>query len=204
MNRVWIRAWDRLSLYLPVVLMGVFALGTWWLVRNTPGAPAALTAAAPRHEADYFLRSFTLRSFDAQGQLKREVSADRADHYPDTDTLEMLGVRILAFDDGGAQTRATAREAISNRDGSEVQLRGAVHVQRDGGALAAPLQYRGEFLLVQTRPERLSSPQPVEISRGTDRFFGDSLRYDGDSATLELVGRVRGVIQPRSPGAPRR
>lgn len=204
MNRVWIRAWDRLSLYLPVVLMGVFALGTWWLVRNTPGAPAAPTATAPRHEADYFLRNFTLRSFDAQGQLRREVSADGADHYPDTDTLEMRGVRILAFDDGGAQTRATAREATSNRDGSEVQLRGAVHVLRDGGALAAPLQYRGEFLLVQTRPERLSSPQPVEISRGADRFFGDSLRYDGTSATLELVGRVRGVIQPRSAGAPRR
>lgn len=204
MRWLWTRAWDRVSLYLPVVLMGVFALATWWLVRNTPGALVVPPPTAPRHEADYFLRNFTLRSFDAQGQLQREVSAERAEHFPDTDTLEMRGVRFLAFDDGGTQTRATAREATSNRDGSEVQLRGAVHVLRDGGTTAAPLQYRGEFLLMQTRPERLSSPLPVEISRGADRFFGDSLRYDGPGATLELVGRVRGVIQPRSQGVPLR
>ena len=30
------QAWDRFSLYLPVLLMGLLALGTWWLVRNAP------------------------------------------------------------------------------------------------------------------------------------------------------------------------
>ena len=28
--------WDQLSIYLPVALMGLLALGTWWLVRNAP------------------------------------------------------------------------------------------------------------------------------------------------------------------------
>lgn len=28
--------WERASLYLPVLLMGVLALGTYLLVRNTP------------------------------------------------------------------------------------------------------------------------------------------------------------------------
>ena len=27
---------DRLSLYLPIVLMGLLALGSWWLVRSAP------------------------------------------------------------------------------------------------------------------------------------------------------------------------
>ena len=31
-----LRAWDRLSIYLPVMLMAVLALLTYWLVRNTP------------------------------------------------------------------------------------------------------------------------------------------------------------------------
>ena len=30
------QGWERLSLYLPVLLMGLLALGTWWLVRNAP------------------------------------------------------------------------------------------------------------------------------------------------------------------------
>ena len=30
-------AWDRVAVYLPIILMGLMALGTYWLVRNTPG-----------------------------------------------------------------------------------------------------------------------------------------------------------------------
>ena len=30
------RGWDRLSIYLPVVLMGLLALGSYWLLRATP------------------------------------------------------------------------------------------------------------------------------------------------------------------------
>ena len=30
------RGWDAATVYLPVVLMGLLALGTWWLVRNAP------------------------------------------------------------------------------------------------------------------------------------------------------------------------
>ena len=30
-----LRIWDQASIYLPVVLMGALALGTYWLVRNS-------------------------------------------------------------------------------------------------------------------------------------------------------------------------
>ena len=30
------RVWEIVSIYLPIVLMGLLALGTWWLVRNAP------------------------------------------------------------------------------------------------------------------------------------------------------------------------
>ena len=40
-------AWDRLSIYLPVLLMGLLALGTWWLVKNTPGPIAAARTRLP-------------------------------------------------------------------------------------------------------------------------------------------------------------
>ncbi|MDY0106413.1 MAG: LPS export ABC transporter periplasmic protein LptC, partial [Giesbergeria sp.] len=46
-------AWDRFSLYLPVLLMGLLALGTWWLVRNAPQVQVPRPASAPRHEPDY-------------------------------------------------------------------------------------------------------------------------------------------------------
>ena len=33
MIRLLLMAWDRLSIYLPIAMMGLMALGTYWLVR---------------------------------------------------------------------------------------------------------------------------------------------------------------------------
>ncbi len=201
MNPLLRTAWDRLSLYLPVALMGVFALGTWWLVRNTPTAREDTMTAPARHEADYFLRNFAIRSFDAQGRLRNEVLGAVAEHFPDTDAVEMQDVRMRSFDEQGLLTRSTARRAVSNRDGSEVRLAGDVHVVREsaGGTAAAtpPVDYRGEFLLIQSNPERLSSHLPVVITRGADQFHGNTMNYDKAASTFELKGQVRGVLQPR-------
>ena len=45
-------AWDRMSIYLPVLLMGLLALGTWWLVRNAPPVSLPRVDKVERHEPD--------------------------------------------------------------------------------------------------------------------------------------------------------
>ena len=51
-------AWERVTVYLPVMLMALMALGTYWLARNTPalGIPEAQRPAT--HDPDYFMRGF--------------------------------------------------------------------------------------------------------------------------------------------------
>ncbi len=46
--------------YLPLIVMAVLALGSWWLVENTPVADGPGVAAPPRHEPDYTMRQFTV------------------------------------------------------------------------------------------------------------------------------------------------
>ena len=67
-------AWDRLSIYLPVLLMGLLALGTWWLVRNAPQVQEPRPASAPRHEPDYVMKGFSIQSFDASGRPAKRGS----------------------------------------------------------------------------------------------------------------------------------
>ena len=81
------RTWDRLSLYLPVLLMGLLAMGTWWLVRNAPVLRPPTTEDTPRHEPDYSMKGFSVKTFDGEGRLQSEVQGLVAHHYPDTDTL---------------------------------------------------------------------------------------------------------------------
>lgn len=200
-GRLGWRVWDRISIYLPIILMGVLALGTYWLVRNAP-LPAPSPAARPvTHEPDYFMRRFAVRNFDATGRLKSEIFGAQAHHFPDTDTLEIVQPRIRAIDAQGRLTVATADRALSNADGSEVQLFGNARVVREATTYASGrkvpgLQFDGEFLHAFMNTERIRSHKPVQLSRGRDQFSGDAMNYDHLSRDLELRGRVRGVLVP--------
>jgi lipopolysaccharide export system protein LptC len=130
------------------------------------------------------------------------MSGLQALHYPDTDTLEIEQARIRALNEEGGLTVATAQRAISNADGSDVQLLGNVHVLRTSqtaarGSAQPPMEYRGEFLHVLTRADRLQSHLPVVISRGADRFSGNTMSYDNTGSVIELQGQVRSTLTPR-------
>ncbi len=198
LRSLW-RAWDRFSIYLPVLLMGLLALGTYWLARNTPSAPAARVARAPTHEPDYFMRGFSVKSFDASGRLQSELHGVEARHYPDTETLEIDQARIRSFNAQGMLTVATAKRAISNADGSQVQLIGDAVVTREAGPTAPRMEIRSEFLHAFMDTERVQSHKPVRLTRGADEFTADSLNYDNLDRVLDLQGRVRGVLQPGNP-----
>jgi lipopolysaccharide export system protein LptC len=121
-------------------------------------------------------------------------------HFPDTDTLEIDRVRIHSEGLNGSQVQATARSALSNADGSEVQLRGDAVVVREamraGGKLQPRLEFRGEFIHAWPNEERVRSHLPVTLTRGASRFTADSMEYDNLSQVLQLQGHVRGVMPP--------
>src|SRR5262249_45357580 len=89
-NNAGFRAsWDRITVYLPVILMGIIALGTYWLARNSPSLAPEQTRVKPTHDPDSFMRRFSVRSFDETGRLKSELHGTEGRHYPDTDTFEV-------------------------------------------------------------------------------------------------------------------
>jgi lipopolysaccharide export system protein LptC len=200
------RAWDRLTIYLPVLLMGLLALGTWWLARNAPTVSRTAGEAPVRHEPDYFLRGFSVKSFDPEGHLTSDLRGTEARHYPDTDTLEVDAPRIRRYDARGSLTTATAKRAISNADGSQVQLIGDAVVRREGkDAQGQPLprmEIRGDFLHFFTDRERVLANKPVTLLRGNDVFQADGLEYDNLDRVLQLRGNVRGTLHPRAQARP--
>lgn len=193
--------WERMSLYLPILLMGVLALGTYWLVRSTPQLMQAAPAAPARHEPDYFMKNFAARTFDDAGRLKNEVFGADARHFPDTDTLEVDDVRIRSFDEGGRLTTATAKRALANGDASVVELFGNARIIREQvqvktGKDLPRLEFRGEYLHADMKNERIKSDKRVELSRGRDTFSADSMNFDNGARVMQLDGRVKGTLVP--------
>ena len=195
------RIWERLALYLPVLLMALLALGTYWLVRSTPQLLPPEAQQPPKHEADYFMKNFTVKTFDVHGRLKSEVFGQDARHYPDTDTLEIDQVRIRSFNETRRLTTATATRALTNGDASEVQLIGNAlvireAVQDESGQILPRLEFRSEFLHAFMDTERLKSHQPVALTRGRDQFTADSMDFDNLDRVMQLKGRVKGTLTP--------
>jgi lipopolysaccharide export system protein LptC len=200
--RVIRSAWDRLTIYLPVILMGVLALGSYWLVRSTPMFAPPQAVQTPKHEFDYRMNDFSVKTFDAKGQLKNEMHGTQARHYPDTDTLEIEQFRILNFNEKGHKTTATANRAILNSDASEVQLMGDAVVVREAavdksGEKIPRMSFRSEFLHAFMETERVKSHKPVELTRGNDQFTADSMEFDNFEQVMQLQGRVRGTLMPK-------
>lgn len=194
-------AWDRLSLYLPVVLMAVLALVTYLLVSNTPILQLLTEKEPPRHEVDYFMRSFAVKVFDPMGQVKSEVTGELAQHYPDTDKIEIDKVRIRSIDPQGRQMIAVADKAMSSADAKQIELFNNVLVVREttlpqGNGPKETLEFRGAYLYAWLDDKRLVSNKPVVLSRGADQFSADTMEYDDKTRVIQLRGRVKGVLMP--------
>ena len=200
--------WDRLAVYVPLILMGVLALATYWLVRHTPVVMDVELEAAPQHVPDYFMREFSVKIFDAKGRLKNEIAGSQGRHYPDTDTLEIDEPRIRVIAQDGRVTTARAVRAVINADGSEVQLFGKAVLVRD----LSPKQreqsrqrteLRGEFFHLFANAEKIKTHLPIELIRGpSDRITAASMEFDNLDRVMHLHGSVRASLLARGAVSP--
>lgn len=198
---------NSITLYLPMALMGLLALGSWWLARNTPAVATATPVAEQRTEPDYTITNFSVKNFDTQGQLISEVMGAKATHFPATDILE---IDQAQFRSGRGTLSTTGRgdRAFSNGDGSEVQLVGNAVVVREAGKdaqgqMVPRVEFRGDFIHAFVRTEELKSHKPVTVLRGSDQFSGDSMLYNKIEGIVQLEGRVRVRFESRASADPR-
>lgn len=193
------RALDRLTLYLPLLVMAVLAMGSWWLVRSMPELWSSPVATPVRKDPDYHLENFSTQVFNADGRGSSQVSGKKARHYPDTDELHIDAVRYQSVSDEGVAVLATAARGVTTGDGERITLMGNVHVVREAMGMNPRLELRGERVVALQSQERLLSDVPVVIARDRDRFTASRMDFNMKSGQYQLSGRVHGVLQAREP-----
>jgi lipopolysaccharide export system protein LptC len=199
--RTWRRAWDKASIYLPVLIMGLLALGSYWMLQSAPDLPPPKPEEAPVHEPDYLMRDFSARHFYSDGRLKSEVFGTVARHYPDDDSVEVDQVRIRAFSATGQLTTAQARRLLTDGRQTQFQLEGQVVVVREAhttaeGRQQPALTFQGEQLRLLDQNRKVESDRPLTMTRHNDRITANSLRYDDERQLALFQGRVRAVLLP--------
>jgi lipopolysaccharide export system protein LptC len=190
------RTRELMGAYLPLLLMALLALGTWWLIKNTPRPAAGDDAAALRHDPDYEMRDFAITRFGADGRATVRIEGTVLRHYPDTDRIEIESARMQSRSPDGRITRARAARALANGDASEWQLSGGAQVVAQARS-GPPLEINSEFLQVFVPTERIRSHLPVTVRQGNDEIRAGGIEADNLEQQLQLAPPVRASFSPR-------
>lgn len=194
-----------LALYLPVLIMGGLAGLTWWLMKSTTGVVTAVQPKPVRHEADYEMRGFSIwRSSSAQQAMATHglIEGQRLQHYADTATLEIDGLRLRWLDTEGQRTRVVSVRAVAGDDGQTVQLLGEARVVRESvkavseADVMPALDFTGSNMQIDTHRERIHADSPVILHTPRGVFKAQGMSYDHALGLLEMQGGVQGEWQP--------
>ena len=193
---------DRMTAWSPVLLLGGLAALTYWLDAQIL-APTGDRTGAPRHEPDMYIENFRAVSLGADGKPRQSISAERAEHFGDDQTTELVGPRVALTEPGRPLLALTAQHGKLSADRETATFRGDVHAVRDspagGAADGTPggrFTLRTEELHVQTREQRFTTDKSVTIEEPRGIIRGVGLEYDNVAKTAALKGRVSGTMQP--------
>lgn len=199
-----------LSTSLPIVLMGLLAAGTGWLVRHTPKPGVPRLAAAATHEVDYEMHRFVGRRYGADGVQRVVVEGQVLRHYADNGVVEIDAVRARGVDTMGRRIHATARRGISNAQNTEIELLGQASVVREAAAASADpavsrkladerTELRGEALWLYPEAQRVRSDIPVTLLSDSAHIDAGTLDYDGKLGVAQMGHGVRGTYLSAPP-----
>ena len=195
---------ERLSVYVPVLLMGILALASYWLLRSTPETSVPVAKAAPVHIPTDVMRRFAVRTYGPGGALKSEVFGQEARLYPDDGSMEIDQSRIRSISPQGVVSMALSQQAWTNSAHDEFVLTGNAVVVREAAVLPSGerlerLEFQGQHLHVFSATRRVVSEQPVVLIRGGNRITANQMDYTehGRERVAVLTGRVRAMLVGR-------
>ena len=202
--RPWWYVLERLSIYMPVLLMAMLALGSYWLLRVTPAAPGPEPERVVDHHPTDVMRGFAVRTYGPDGGLRSEVRAVEGRRFADDGSMEMDQARIRSFSDAGVLTTAEADRVWTDAGHVNYVLRGHAVVVRHAAQLPglAPLErleFQGNHLKVNTQERRVVSDEPVLLIRGGHRITAQRM----DWADQERVANLNGRVQAHLAASPR-
>ena len=195
---------DRLVAWSPVLMLGALAALTYWLDAQVQ-APADRRDGSSRHDPDVFLENFRAITFDANGQPREMLAADRAEHYPDDDSALVTGPELALTEAGRPGVTVEAKTARLSGDRENGYFEGAVKVHREAEKAApgnehpaGPVTLTTEFLHVIPKQYKVESDRAVTIEEPRGIIQGVGMVYDNDLKTFKLKSAVRGTLQPNN------
>lgn len=185
-----------ISLLLLIALTGLF-LALW---ESPPALLSGGDKEKPKKEipASYMIDSHS-QHFDESGKLNYEIKASKIVHYQaspgyqqDSDYADLNAPDITLYSKEGAPWRITAKQGVSNSDGSQLTLSDDVHAwQETINGLNNELNT--DQLIIHIKRNYVETDKAVIINNGSHTIKAIGLGADLNTELIRLKERVRGV-----------
>lgn len=175
---------------IPVAVVAVFAALTFWLERATHQEERR--DGRNRHDADYFVDNFTLRRFNAEGNLQHTLVATKMVHFPDDESTEVTAPRLTYH--RVPPLYVSSDTAWLDKDGKHVRLDDNVRILREGIDGRLPTEIRTRVLYAIPDDEVAHTDAPVQIVQGQTVLNGTGLETNNKTQLSTLFGPTNGII----------
>lgn len=192
-RRSWLR---ELSVLFALTLV---AMGTWLWLEQVRRPETEATAFEQVNEPDSFFRDFVATRMDVTGHPLHRIEAQRLDHFPLTDTAEVVNPQVTIFRLGEEPWRITARRGLIETKTERLILIGDVLMQHRSKN-NHDLNVRTSNLLLATVEQFAQTDERVDVEHSTTTAHGIGLRADLRDGHYSLLDDVIGRYLPAPKG----
>lgn len=192
---------DRITTALPLILVAMLAIFTFWLDRLAQPVPKGISGTS-RHDPDYIVEGLTAMRMNTTGATAYTLSSRKMEHYPDDDTTLLTAPRLVSLEPGKAPITITARRALVSSNGQNVYFEDDVQLTRTAIGDSSEMQMNTTYLHVIPDDRVAETDRPVVLTDAATTVNAAGLELNSETRILKLRGRVHGTYDPNK--APRR
>src|SRR5512139_567483 len=179
----------RGSLWLPLAILTVLAALSFWIERSVQVTDS--NGQAAQADPEGIMENFDALRTDLAGHPHYRLSAKKLKHYSGSKLTELESPRFVQMDAATGEVRAMANQATVSSDGSEVDLRGGVLIERAARPGQSAMTLRTAQLRVFPDRDLLRAPGAVDIRDDTLALRAGAMEYDAAKRIIKLTGRVQ-------------
>lgn len=192
---------------MPLILMGVLTLVTFWLVqKNTP--PAKSTIERVRlHEPDYTITNGALSALNELGLTKYRILGNKVIHYDDDASIDILAPRMRLFQLDKPPVTVKSDTGHLDGDLTILDLIDNASIFRPAQAATATqaatlrMLASSTYFKVLINDDIIETNRPITLEQGMSTMHSnEGGKFNNIEQSMMLLGQVKGRIER----APRR
>lgn len=179
---------------LPALLLAL-ALASAWLLHHLSG-DGPREDADERHDPDLFMNDFVTTFMDEQGRPEQDLRARRMEHYPDTDTHELVLPHMRVFQDNANPVQVRSERGWLSADGDLALLQGRVYIWQDDLDGSREMEIITRDMRVFLDRDYVETEHPAVMRTESGESHSIGLRAYLDINRLELLQQVQTTYEP--------